>query len=138
MDGYQALARIHRTLGPPVRLRIVDVLSRQEACVCHLTAALGLRQPYVSQHLAALRDAGLVTDRRAGTLVYYRLRDERLAALLALARNIATADGEDRSMTFPPTPTGAVAGCPCPRCTPASAGRLELSSPDEHAIERMN
>jgi DNA-binding transcriptional ArsR family regulator len=121
MNDYQGLARLHHALGHPVRLRIVGMLSRQEACVCHLTAALGLRQPHVSQHLAALRDAGLVTDRRDGTLVYYRLRDERLAALLALSESIASAGAADHGMAFSPLPAGAVAGCRCPRCTAATA-----------------
>ena len=63
-SSYQKQAQLFRALSHPVRLRILDILSRQEACVCHLTAILGKRQPYVSQQLATLRDAGLVTARR--------------------------------------------------------------------------
>jgi DNA-binding transcriptional ArsR family regulator len=82
-SSYQKQAQLFGALSHPVRLRILDILSRQEACVCHLTAILGKRQPYVSQQLATLRDAGLVTDRREGTLIYYSLADEHLAELLA-------------------------------------------------------
>ena len=114
-NGYKAEAQLFRALAHPVRLRILDILARQEACVCHLTAVLGQRQPYVSQQLATLREAGLVADRREGTLVYYRLADDHLAAVLqegqALARNLV---GDE--LTFPPVPEEALAHCPCPRC----------------------
>ena len=115
-DGYELLAQLHRALGHPVRLHILDILSRQEACVCHLTTILGLRQPIVSQQLAALRHAGLVIDRRERNLIYYRLRDERLAAIIAVGRSMLPADGSTEAAVFQSTPEGAVPGCPCPRC----------------------
>ncbi len=114
-SGYRAEAQIFRALAHPVRLRILDILARQEACVCHLTAVLGQRQPYVSQQLATLREAGLVTDRREGTLVYYRLADAHLATVLQEGQALAcelTAD----ALTFSPVPEDALAHCPCPRC----------------------
>lgn len=115
MDAYDYLAQLHKVLAHPVRLRILDILSKQEACVCHLTAILGQRQPNVSQHLALLRAANLVTDRRDGTLIYYRLADDQLAALLASAKGLVhSLDG--RSPAFPPIPTSPVEGCPCPHC----------------------
>ena len=50
------------------------LLTRQgELCVCELTHATGLGQPHVSRHLAQLRELGLVTDRREGIWVYYRI-----------------------------------------------------------------
>jgi len=113
--GYELQALLFRALSHPVRLHILDMLARQEACVCHLTAVLGKPQPYVSQQLAVLRDAGLITDRREGTLIYYRVSDERLAGLLADGRVLmVAASGEEAS--FPPLPEAAVADCPCPRC----------------------
>jgi ArsR family transcriptional regulator, lead/cadmium/zinc/bismuth-responsive transcriptional repressor len=110
MNSYRQQAQLHRALAHPVRLRILDVLAREEACVCHLTAILRKPQPYVSQQLSMLRDADLVTDRREGTLIYYRLRDERLADLLALGRRLLPEGGS------PDLPEGPVPGCPCPRC----------------------
>lgn len=115
MDGYRALADLHRALAHPVRLRILDVLARREACVCHLTAVLGLRQPYVSQQLGALRDAGVVVSRREGTLIYYRLRDARLAGLLALGQSLTDMSGTE-ARRAPAMIDGAVAGCQCPAC----------------------
>jgi ArsR family transcriptional regulator len=102
-----------------VRLRILDVLARQEACVCHLTALLGQRQPYVSQQLATLREAGLVADRREGTLIYYRLSDEHLARLLDEGRAL-TQDLAGEGVSFDPIPAEALENCPCPRCQKAS------------------
>jgi DNA-binding transcriptional ArsR family regulator len=114
-SGYQKEAQLFRALSHPVRLRILDILARQEACVCHLTAILGKRQPYVSQQLATLREAGLVTDRRDGTLIYYSLADEHLADLLSDGKAVVQdlAEGE---LAFPLIPEKALANCPCPRC----------------------
>jgi DNA-binding transcriptional ArsR family regulator len=114
-SGYQKQAQLFRALSHPVRLRILDILSRQEACVCHLTAILGKRQPYVSQQLATLRDAGLVTDRREGTLIYYSLADEHLAELLAEGKAVVH-DLVEEGIAFAPVPESALAHCPCPRC----------------------
>ena len=114
-NGYKQEAKLFQALSHPVRLRILDILARQEACVCHLTAILRRPQPYVSQQLATLREAGLVTDRREGTLIYYRLADDRLAELLdqgkAMVRSV-----EGDALVFPPVPAEPVADCPCPRC----------------------
>ena len=114
-SGYQKQAQLFRALSHPVRLRILDILARQEACVCHLTAILGKRQPYVSQQLAALREAGLVTDRREGTLIYYRLADDYLAVLLDQSK-VVVRDLVDDTLVFAPVPEEALANCPCPRC----------------------
>ncbi len=114
-SAYKKQAQIFRALSHPVRLRILDVLGRQEACVCHLTALLGQRQPYISQQLATLREAGLVADRRDGTLIYYRLADEGLARLLGESKTLmANLVGSDPA--FPAIPEEALDNCPCPRC----------------------
>jgi DNA-binding transcriptional ArsR family regulator len=114
-DGYKQQAQLFRALAHPVRLRILDILARQEPCVCHLTAVLNQRQPYISQQLATLRDAGLVTDRREGTLIYYRLADEHLATLLGEGRAVVEDLGGDE-LAFPAVPQQALDNCPCPRC----------------------
>jgi DNA-binding transcriptional ArsR family regulator len=114
MDGYRALAGLLKAMSHPTRLQILDILAQGEACVCHLTAILQQRQPYVSQHLMILREAGLVADRKDGVMVYYRLADGRLPAVQALAREMLAAMGQPVAMpTIPPVP---VPGCPCPHC----------------------
>ena len=114
-SGYQKQAQLFRALSHPVRLRILDILARQEACVCHLTTILQRPQPYVSQQLATLREAGLVADRREGTLIYYRLADEHLANLLGEGRALVQELEED-DLAFPAVPQQALDNCPCPRC----------------------
>ena len=114
-SAYRKQALVFQALAHPVRLRILDILSRQEACVCHLTTILGKRQPYVSQQLALLREAGLVIDRRDGTLIYYRLADDRLADLLDGAKGLVQSL-DSQGAAFPPIPEGVVESCPCPRC----------------------
>jgi ArsR family transcriptional regulator len=69
----RAFSRLFRALADETRLRIVALLSHGELCVCHLEEALKLSQPKVSRHLATLRAAGVVEDRRDGSWVYYRL-----------------------------------------------------------------
>lgn len=72
----RSVSRLFKALGEETRLRIVALLSHGELCVCHLEEALGLSQPNVSRHLGILRAAGVVTDRRDGNWVYYRLLDQ--------------------------------------------------------------
>ena len=119
MDGYRRQAELYKALAHPVRLRILEILARQEACVCHLTALLRKPQPYVSQQLSMLRDANLVADRREGTLIYYHLADPGVAELLAAGRRAAPGEGGLA------VPEGPVPGCPCPRCAQAQ-GRPAL------------
>lgn len=114
MDGYTMAAELAKLLGHPVRLRILDILAEHEACVCHLTTVLHKRQAYVSQHLMRLREAGLVTDRRDGLMVYYQLAEPALPGVLAILRDMVRHREPDA--TFLPVPRAPVPGCPCPRC----------------------
>jgi len=62
------------SLSNEIRLRCLVLLQLQgELCVCELTHALGMSQPMISRHLALLRDADLVSDRREGQWIYYRI-----------------------------------------------------------------
>ncbi|BCR03698.1 transcriptional regulator [Desulfuromonas versatilis] len=61
-----------KALSDETRLRILALLSAGELCVCDLVSILELPQSTVSRHLAYLRNAGLVSDRRQGVWMYYR------------------------------------------------------------------
>jgi ArsR family transcriptional regulator len=102
-DRYQQASQLFGLLSHPARLQILDELRRDPACVCHLQAVLDRPQAYVSQQLGVLREAGVVTDRRDGLFVFYRLADQQVERLL--------------EQTFGPVGyrTGVV-GCSCPRC----------------------
>jgi ArsR family transcriptional regulator len=66
-------AFLFKTLSDTTRLRLLNLLSAGETCVCELTDALHIVQPKVSRHLARLKRAGLVEARREGKWMYYRL-----------------------------------------------------------------
>lgn len=83
VDGDQTLSPLLRLLGDPLRMRIVELLAREQLCTCHLVAETGARQTNVSNHLRALREAGLVEAEPAGRYTYYRLVPEALDALAA-------------------------------------------------------
>lgn len=92
---YALKADFFRTLGHPARVRLLQFLREREQSVGALQAALELDSGGTSQHLAALRKQGLVTSRREGTSVYYRVKDPRILELLELAKDILTAGLED-------------------------------------------
>lgn len=70
---YKARARIMKAMAHPTRLFIVDELSRGERCVCELTEMVGDDISTVSKHLSVLRNAGIVSDDKRGTQVFYSL-----------------------------------------------------------------
>ncbi len=67
------VASYFKALADETRLRILKLLDGGELCVCDITAALDMTQPNVSFHLAILKEAGLIKDRRAGRWSYYDL-----------------------------------------------------------------
>ena len=73
---------VFRALADPSRRAIFERLTRGEAAVKDLTARFDISQPAVSQHLATLRGAGLVCERREGRLVYYRVEPKGLRPLV--------------------------------------------------------
>jgi DNA-binding transcriptional ArsR family regulator len=74
--------RIFQALADPSRRAIFESLARGEAAVKDLTSRFDISQPAVSQHLAALRDAGLVDGRREGRCVYYRVEPRGMRPLI--------------------------------------------------------
>jgi DNA-binding transcriptional ArsR family regulator len=73
---------IFRALADPTRRAVFERLTAGEAAVKELTARFDVSQPAISQHLAALRSAGLVTERREGRLAYYRVKPAGLRPLV--------------------------------------------------------
>jgi ArsR family transcriptional regulator len=65
--------KMFRALADPTRLRILNLLRPGERCVCDLVRIIGVPQPNISQHLAYLRKAGLVTGRKDGLWMHYSL-----------------------------------------------------------------
>ena len=76
--GLDESTRTLKAFADPVRLRLLNLLSEdREVCVCHLHDALELPQPTVSRHLAYLRKAGVVSGRKEGLWVHYKLARSR-------------------------------------------------------------
>jgi len=83
------MARVIKALADPTRLRLVSMVAAHEggeACVCDLTAPLGLTQPTISHHLKILVDAGIFTRDKRGVWAYYSLVPAALDVLSAVLR----------------------------------------------------
>lgn len=81
VDVSAAPTEVLKALAEPRRWRIVELLSCEELCVCHLAEEVGISQPLVSHHLKVLRDAGLVESEKHRQWTYYRLRPGALGEL---------------------------------------------------------
>lgn len=97
-DGMAAAAAGARALGDPTRLTIATALLRgDEMCVCDMAWVVGQAQNLVSHHLRQLKTAGMVTSRRRGRLVIYRLSERGRALTEAVtAPFVSPATGADR------------------------------------------
>ena len=122
MDAYDAQSELLKALAHPVRLQILDILRDGEQCVCHLEAVLGLRQAYISQQLMALRKAGLVTDRKDGVRVFYKVPDASVYALLDTAYNLLSRQAQKQGRLFSLTGLRKARprACHCPKCAQVS------------------
>jgi DNA-binding transcriptional ArsR family regulator len=87
---YQAKAEFFKTLGHPVRIRVLELLAEGERPVSELLAEIGIEPAHLSQQLALLRKINLVTTRREGNAVFYALVSPAVVDLLASARRILT------------------------------------------------
>jgi len=94
-----------RLLSDPTRVRLLALLEREELTVAELSAVMRLAQPRVSTHLAKLKEADLVRDRRAGVSAYYRVNSElegkSAALLLALQANVSDGLIDDDARRLP-------------------------------------
>ncbi|MCJ7530159.1 MAG: metalloregulator ArsR/SmtB family transcription factor [Anaerolineales bacterium] len=108
------LAEVFRLLGQQVRIQILLIIGKQEACVCHLVAVIGIRQATISQHLMALKVAELVTSHRHGRNIFYRLANPELLDIIYQAGTMMGISIEDLAyLSRRPVPN-----CPCPHCNP--------------------
>jgi DNA-binding transcriptional ArsR family regulator len=81
-------AELFRALGHPARIRVLELLADGERSVGEIAPVVGLESSHLSQQLAVLRHAGLVTTRKQGSTVIYRIRDRALVSLLATAKKL--------------------------------------------------
>jgi DNA-binding transcriptional ArsR family regulator len=108
ISPVEKVASLLQTIGQGSRLQILLAIGADEPCVCHLEATFGWRQAYLSQHLMALRKAGIVITSRQGRNIHYRLSDPRFLAVIRQAAEV-------QGVTLPelaPSPE-----CDCPNCS---------------------
>lgn len=111
-DVEEHIANYLKSLGQVVRVQIVQIIGGREACVCHLEAILRIRQARISQHLIALRKAGIVKTRREGRHIFYKLENPKILELidnLAEALQLDTTQLKELSNRID-------TNCICPRC----------------------
>ena len=93
---YQAKAELFRTLGHPLRIRVLELLQDGPSPVSELLVELGVEASTLSQQLAVLRRAGIVVSTRQGTSVVYELAASDVAELMRAARRFLTEVLDDR------------------------------------------
>ncbi|EIW00926.1 ArsR/SmtB family transcription factor [Thermoanaerobacter siderophilus] len=87
-DLYSKVAEYFKALSHPTRIKIIELLSKREMCVCQMMQALNLDQSHVSRHLMVLRANKMVKTRREGTIIYYSLTDENIINIIDEVKNI--------------------------------------------------
>lgn len=90
---------ILKGIAHPVRLRIVEALSKKDMCVCEIAEMFNFDRTTISKHLALMKGFGILEDRKEGLNVYYSLRMRCLIPLLACIERVAS--GDDPKVLFP-------------------------------------
>ncbi len=101
---FELAAEVFRVMSAPMRLKIISHLCDGERNVSYLLSKIDTTQPNMSQHLTTLYQAGVLGKRREGVQIYYRIIDDRVAAL---CRAVCTQIAADAN--FEPAPESAIA-----------------------------
>ena len=115
ISNRKRISNILESISKPARIEILLAIGDDEVCVCHLEASLGYRQAYISQHLMALREAGVLVTRREGRFVFYSLRDIRM---LQLIQDTGVIAGISDDVLKDMVKSEKISSCICPRCDP--------------------
>ncbi|MCK4976449.1 MAG: winged helix-turn-helix transcriptional regulator, partial [Anaerolineales bacterium] len=99
-----------KSISNPVRAQILLAIDTGEACVCHLESLLGLRQAYISQQLMILRKNKIITSRREGKYIYYRLVKPQVLEIIQTAGEIV---GVPKNSLIIQDHSS----CECPKCS---------------------
>ena len=87
-EHIETAARALKAIAHPLRLKILCVLGDSEVCVQDIVEAVGTSQSNISQHLAILRDKGVLQTRKDANRVYYRVCDQRTLQLIVMMREV--------------------------------------------------
>jgi DNA-binding transcriptional ArsR family regulator len=87
-EHIETAARALKAMSHPLRLKILCVVGGEEVCVQDIVDAVGTSQSNISQHLAILRDKGVLHTRKDANRVFYRIADQRTLQLIGLMREV--------------------------------------------------
>jgi ArsR family transcriptional regulator len=87
-EQIEQAARAMKAISHPLRLKILCVLGDQEASVQEIVDAVGTSQSNISQHLAILREKGVIGSRKDANRVFYSVRDQRTLQLIVMMREV--------------------------------------------------
>jgi DNA-binding transcriptional ArsR family regulator len=96
-DKFQARARVMKALASPVRLKIVDELSRGERCMCELQPLFRMNKSTLSRHLAALKNVGIVSERREGVRCFLKLQTPCILTVFDCAMGVIRAEARQKA-----------------------------------------
>lgn len=92
----EARAKILKSLAHPTRIFIIEKLYLKSYCVCELTEMIGADTSTVSKHLSLLKNAGIISDEKKGTSVYYSLRCTCVMKLIGCIENVIKSNVEEQ------------------------------------------
>lgn len=98
VEDIQPAAHALKAMAHPLRLHILCVLADTEVNVQEIVAEVGTSQSNISQHLAILREKGIITARKDANRVYYRVQDRRILNLIGMMRDVFAAPRYPRAL----------------------------------------
>jgi ArsR family transcriptional regulator len=113
------LALLFAALADRIRLRLLNLMNGKEVCVCYFVEILGQSQPKISRHLAYLRRAGIVTARREGKWMHYKIVEPANAGAAKILRETLSVLNDDKAMRADATKLNKAC------CAPQSVSALE-------------
>jgi ArsR family transcriptional regulator len=96
LEIFDLQAKLCSTMANATRLRIIEVLKRGEASVGAIAEAIGTPVPTTSKHLRQMRDNNVLTSRKDGQTVYYRVRHEKIIECCQLVREVLIEDLQEQ------------------------------------------
>ncbi len=94
---YEARSEVLKAMAHPSRLKIMDALAKGERCVCELQEVVGSDLSTVSRHLALMKGAGILSARKEGANVYYKLRVPCVLGFFGCVEAVISADAKERT-----------------------------------------
>jgi len=90
--------KLFKALAHPTRIKILELLEKENLCVCEICEALNKSQPNISQHLSKLKNADLVNSKKEGLQAYYTIKNKQSLNLLKLAEEIIITELENNKL----------------------------------------